>query len=277
MSKKYVKQWGGTSMLLVLALLLLNEFWVGVMRAGEAMAVSESDALAVVDTMTKDTVMSELTPTPTWTSTHTPTHVPSTPTHTPTLPDDLLYLPILLKERIVGATVTPTATPSPDTPTPTDTPIPPTPTNTPVTPSPTPKITPEPTDEPTPEPTDEPTPKPPTITPTSPPIEGDWAGTTGRNQPMSFDVVGGGEWVENFRVRIRVTGDPFCSGTFDIIVRAPLSISDNEFSANAGIFTMSGKFTSPATASGEYRLFAYPPPPPCILPITHISSWTATP
>ena len=83
------------------------------------------------------------------------------------------------------------------------------------------------------------------------PTTGSWNGTTSRGHPVSFTVTATAVQVLNFTLK---TDFNFvtCSGTVTTTVTSPLTIVNDQFSANTATFDMTGTFTAPNRASGTY-------------------------
>lgn len=92
---------------------------------------------------------------------------------------------------------------------------------------------------------------PPPPPPGSNPVDGHWAGTTSRSQPMSFDVSSGGTLLSNFKLKTDFQVG-LCSGTIEITIPSSGTIANNQFTGNSGDFSFSGQFTTPTSASGTY-------------------------
>lgn len=105
-----------------------------------------------------------------------------------------------------------------------------------------------------------------------PPPDGHWTGPTSRGQPMSFNVSDKGATWTNFKLKTDyVFGG--CSGTGEITLSGPGTITNNQFSRSSGDFSFSGQLASLTSASGTYSIVNYNTG--CGL-LTQSGTWTAT-
>ncbi|MCB0162587.1 MAG: DNRLRE domain-containing protein [Anaerolineae bacterium] len=110
-----------------------------------------------------------------------------------------------------------------------------------------------------------------------PPPNGNWTGTTNRNQPMSFYVDNNGTIWSIFKLKtdFSVSG---CSGTIEITVPGPGSLNNNGFNYNSSTFSFTGQLNSSKAASGTYAftnkqiLCGFPPTPK---PFNQSGTWMA--
>ncbi len=115
-------------------------------------------------------------------------------------------------------------------------------------------------------------------------VPGHWSGVTNRSYPMSFDVIGSGSQWQTFVLKTGYSS-PYGSGTIELTIPGPGSISGNQFnySNSDGTYSFSGQFTSDAAATGtyafsNYRMQTYVPYPPYFTYyyFTQSGTWTAT-
>jgi hypothetical protein len=84
-----------------------------------------------------------------------------------------------------------------------------------------------------------------------PPPDGHWTGTTSRGQPMSFNVSSKGATWSNFKLKTDYSFGG-CSGTVEVTLSGPGTITNNQFSSTSGAFSFSGQLTSLTSATGTY-------------------------
>lgn len=131
---------------------------------------------------------------------------------------------------------------------------------------------------------------PPTPTQTPPPggdvpQDGSWAGTTSHSHPMSYTVQSGGTQWAQFKLNTDfVSATCGASGTIEITVPGPGSISNGYFSYDSGTYDFSGDFSSSTVASGSYAFTNYQitiglpwPPYICFDYLTQSGTWNASP
>ncbi len=115
------------------------------------------------------------------------------------------------------------------------------------------------------------------------PTVGAWTGTTNRGFPMSF-TVSGTQW-SNFKLKtdFAATNCYNITGTFEITVPGPGTISNRQFSYTSSTYSFTGKFNSVSTASGTYSFknrqiaLGIPfPPYVCYYYFTQSGTWTAS-
>lgn len=83
-----------------------------------------------------------------------------------------------------------------------------------------------------------------------------WAGTTDAGRATVWDVLADGATWTNFKLSTRATAGP-CSFTITTTLFNSGNILDSKFGSNGGIFSFSGQFSDPNTASGTYQYSDY--------------------
>lgn len=104
---------------------------------------------------------------------------------------------------------------------------------------------------------------------------GHWTGTTNRGQPVSFDVLSGGNRWDNFKLRAPLSNCNLYSAV-EYTLLGPGPINGNQFggSNSAGTFSFSGQFNSTTAASGTYAFVRFPIPG--CSNFTQSGTWTAS-
>jgi hypothetical protein len=117
------------------------------------------------------------------------------------------------------------------------------------------------------------------------PVDAAWNGTTSRGYPMSFTVSSGGAQWSTFILKTDFVATTCynASGTIEITVPGPGSITSNQFSYTSSTFSFTGQFNSASTASGTYSftnrqiVIGIPNPPyVCYYYLTQSGTWTAS-
>jgi len=91
------------------------------------------------------------------------------------------------------------------------------------------------------------------------PNPGSWAGTTSRNQPMSFTVSRDSTQWSSFKLKTDFSGTGI-SGWIEIPVPGPNPISAGYFSYTSSTYSFTGNFTSSRLANGTFSFTNYPIP-----------------
>ncbi len=117
------------------------------------------------------------------------------------------------------------------------------------------------------------------------PYDGSWTGTTSRGQPMSYTVSGSGTQWSTFKLKTDFVPTT-CgggSGTVEITVPGPGSITSGQFSYTSTTYSFTGQFASNSTATGTYSfvnrliVIGLPYPPyVCNYYLTQSGTWTAS-
>jgi hypothetical protein len=101
---------------------------------------------------------------------------------------------------------------------------------------------------------------------------------------MSFDVSANSTQWSNFKLKTDFSA-PNCSssGTIEVTVPGPGSITDNQFSYVSSTYSFSGAFSDATNAAGSYAFNSYLivlslpyPPYVCYYYLTQSGTWTAT-
>ncbi len=119
---------------------------------------------------------------------------------------------------------------------------------------------------------------------TDAPVDAAWTGSTSRGHSMSFTVSSGGTQWSTFKLKTDfVASNCGASGTMEITVPGPGSISGNQFSYTSSTFSFTGQFTSASAASGTYSftnrqiVIGIPYPPyVCYYYLTQSGTWSAS-
>ena len=101
---------------------------------------------------------------------------------------------------------------------------------------------------------------------------------------MAFDVINGGTQWRTFELTTDWTATACgvtTSGTLSVSIAGPGAITDGQFTLY-GLFSFSGRFDSPISATGTYSFSNYPvsytiPVPPyiCNIHLYQMGTWTA--
>jgi hypothetical protein len=116
------------------------------------------------------------------------------------------------------------------------------------------------------------------------PIDATWTGTTSRGYPMSFNVSSTGTQWNTFKLKTDFNATNCgATGTIEITVPGPGSITNDQFSYTSSTYSFTGQFNSISTASGAYSfinrqiVIGLPYPPyVCYYYLTQSGTWSAS-
>jgi hypothetical protein len=106
------------------------------------------------------------------------------------------------------------------------------------------------------------------------PAEGNWGGTTSRGYPVSFAVDPSGTQWTNFKLKTDFNFG-FCSGTLEVTVFGPGTVTNGSFGRTFTDYAFSGQFATTYTASGTYSFTNFYLSS-CNAYLTQSGTWTAS-